>query len=81
MKYVVFQYKKTGVVDVILFSELFVHSEVKYGKGWKPVSAGFYSFKEMKPYSESESLKLKPHNQDELLIATRLLGSSVCFTR
>lgn len=86
MKYVVVMHERTGLVDVMLFADTFVHSDMAKGagKGWLPRSAGEVVLAPEAPYGirtegKSESLKMKPHKQDAMLLALRLAGSTVAM--
>ena len=77
MKYIVFQ--RGTILDVVLFAESFTHALVCVDPMWVPRSAGFFRLTGdglVSTYHWSESLKLKPHRDDELLIELRLHGST-----
>lgn len=76
LKYVVFEL--TGMYVPVLIPECVAHSQVKI-EGGTPISAGFYDVIRKYTYGTSESLKLKPHKRDELLILHLLANSGTMF--
>lgn len=73
MKYIVFEYEKTGLKMPVIFPDHVTHAEVKIG-GAKPISAGFalIGTEEIVTVTgDSESLGIASANGDrELIIAT-----------
>lgn len=90
MKYVIFSNSSARLAPVIL-PEAMSHRSAKallivsdnFMDDWKPYSAGFFKVVEhddqfkwaVEVYGESETLKLKPLPDDELIIATVLAGA------
>lgn len=81
MKYIIFKDEKTGLTQPVMFGEHTTHSQVKI-EGAKPVSAGFChvsSGDDLTITGASESLKLKPGENDAAYIAMMLCDAGTSF--
>ena len=67
MKYVVFEDKVTGALYPAIIPDHVSHSQVRIDNS-TPVSAGFLNPKTCEPFGKSDSLKLKPAQDDKLIL-------------
>lgn len=91
MKYIVFENIATKLRqrEVVMFPDAIVHSSVMIKPDreshyvWRAISAGMfrYSFSDggVNTYGESESLRLKPHAEDERIIEDRITNGTQLF--
>ena len=76
MKYIIFQ--ENDILKTVIFPDHINHSEIKLDKAI-PISAGFMklnSFGLVETYGKSESLNLKPKEDDERLLRLALSNTS-----
>ena len=79
MKYIIFQ--ENDILKPVIFPDHINHSEIKLDKAI-PISAGFLTINEfgmVEVYGQSESLKLKPKEDDDKILQNVLRNYSTHF--
>lgn len=80
MKYIIF--KEKSLLKPIIFPDHIAHAEITLSKESIPISAGFLTINEfgmVEVYGQSESLRLKPKEDDDKILQNVLRNYSTHF--